>query len=207
MCVGGKTRTDAQGKVEKGWDHDPPAKEKLVPFGVVMLLTGALTLVFGSAETSDFWGDALQVWWSGVRAKCRGIRRLVIYLDNGPQNSGRRTQFLKRLVQFADWSGLEVRLVYYPPYHSKYNSIERCWSALERKWNGVLLTCWEVIQACALRMTWCGCHPRVERLVTTYAKKVSVPHAEMMTYNTRLKRSTTLPKYDITIKPSRPRGR
>ena len=43
------------------------------------------------------------------------------------------------MVQFADWSGLEVRLVYYPPYHSKYNPIERCWSALEKKWNGVLL--------------------------------------------------------------------
>jgi len=27
-------------------------------------------------------------------------------------------------------------LVYYPPYHSKYNPIERCWSALEKKWNG-----------------------------------------------------------------------
>ena len=59
------------------------------------------------------------------------ITRLVIYLDNGPDNSGRRTQFLKRMVQFADWSGLEVRLVYYPPYHSKYNPVERCWSALE----------------------------------------------------------------------------
>jgi hypothetical protein len=42
-----------------------------------------------------------------------------IYLDNGPKNSGRRTQFLKRMVEFADWSGLEVRLVYSPPYHSK----------------------------------------------------------------------------------------
>ena len=63
----------------------------------------------------------------------------MIYLDNGPKNSGRRTQFLKRMVEFADWSGLEIRLVYYPPYHSKYNPIERCWSALEKKWNGVLL--------------------------------------------------------------------
>ena len=26
--VGGKTRTDADGKAAKGWDHDPPAKEK-----------------------------------------------------------------------------------------------------------------------------------------------------------------------------------
>src|SRR5262249_20963520 len=89
-CAGEKSRTDGEGKVAKGWDHDPPAKEKLVPFGVLVLLTGALTLVFGSGETSDFWVDALQVWWCGVRASCRGIRRLVIYLDNGPHNCASR---------------------------------------------------------------------------------------------------------------------
>src|SRR5262249_26149475 len=154
---------------------------------------------------SDFWGDALQVWWRGVRRQYREIGRLVIYLDNGPENSGRRRQFLKRMVQFADGSGLVIRLVYYPPYHSKYNPIERCWSALEKKWNGVLLNCWEVIRACALRMTWKGVHPKVEGLLGDYAEKVSVPVAEMETYNTRLERSATLPKYDITIKPKKPR--
>jgi transposase len=205
--VGGKSRTDSEGRGEKGWDHDPPAKEKLVPLGVLVLLTGALTLVFGSGETSDFWVDALQVWWRGVRVKYRGISRLVIYLDNGPQNSGRRRQFLKRMVQFADWSGLVIRLVYYPPYHSKYNPIERCWSSLERKWNGALLNCWEVIRSLALRMTWRGAHPLVERLLRTYAKKVTVAAEEMEKYNARLERSATLPKYDITIKPKRPRGR
>ena len=133
--MGGKTRTDANGKVAKGWDHDPPAKEKLVPFGIVMRVTGALMLLFGSHETSDAWVDALQMWWLQVRSGFGHVKRLVIYLDNGPKNSGRRTQFLKRMVQFADWSGLEIRLVYYPPYHSKYNPIERCWSALEKKWN------------------------------------------------------------------------
>src|SRR5205807_3711501 len=108
---GGKTRTDGEGNVEQGWDHDPPAKEKLVPLGVLVLLTGALTLVFGPAGSSDFWVDGLQVWWRGARAGCRGVKRLVIYLDNGRENSGRRAQFLKRMVQFADWSGLAVRLV------------------------------------------------------------------------------------------------
>jgi transposase len=178
-----------------------------VPFGVLELLTGALTLIFGSQETSDFWVDALRMWWGGVRARYRGIKRLVIYLDNGPQNSGSRTQFLKRMVQFADWSGLVIRLVYYPPYHSKYNRIERCWSPLEKKWNGVLLTGWEVVKACALRMTWRKQHPVVERLEKTYAAKVSVSKAEMKTVNARLERSATLPKYDITIKPRKPRGR
>ena len=96
-------------------------------------------LLFGSHETSDAWVDALQMWWLRSGRASGTIKRLVIYLDNGPKNSGRRTQFLKRMVEFADWSGLEIRLVYYPPYHSKYNPIERCWSALEKKWNGVLL--------------------------------------------------------------------
>ena len=110
-----------------------------------MVVTGTLTLLFGSKETSDFWVDGLKVWWGRVSAGCRSIRRLVIYLDNGPNNSGTRTQFVKRMVEFADWSGLEVRLVYYPPYHSKYNPIERCWSGLEQKWGGALLTCLDVI--------------------------------------------------------------
>ena len=96
----------------KGWDHDPPAKAKLVPFGILMVATGALLLVFSARDTSDAWVDALKLWWLRVREGLGHIKRLVIYLDNGPKNSGRRTQFLKRMVQFADWSGLEVRLVY-----------------------------------------------------------------------------------------------
>jgi len=199
--VGGKTRTDADGKVTKGWDHDPPAKEKLVPFGILMLTISALMLVFGSEETSDAWVDALGMWWLHVRADLGHIKRLVIYLDNGPKNSGRRTQFLKRMVQFADWSGLEIRLVYYPAYHSKYNPIERCWSALEKKWNGVLLNCLKVVLQCALRMKWRGRHPTVKRLDGEYPNGVRVAAKEMKEYEARLERSATLSKYDITIKP------
>src|SRR5947209_17590772 len=66
MFVGGKTRTNSDGKVTKGWDHDPPAKEKLVPFGILSVATGALMLLFGSYETSDAWADALQMWWLQV---------------------------------------------------------------------------------------------------------------------------------------------
>jgi hypothetical protein len=166
-----------------------------------MLMSGALTLIFGSRETSDAWVDALQQWWRQVRLGLGHIKRLVIYLDNGPKNSGRRTQFLKRMVQFADWTGLEIRLVYYPPYHSKYNRIERCWSSLQKKWNGVLLNCLKVVLQCALRMTWKRLHPTVKRLHGTYPDGVRVPAKEMKQYEARLQRSATLPKYDITIKP------
>jgi transposase len=187
--------------VPKGWDHDPPTKRKLTPYGILTVATGALMLVFGSHDTSDAWVDALRLWWTRVRPGLGSIKRLVIYLDNGPKNSGRRTQFLKRMVQFVDWSGLEVRLVYYPPYHSKYNRIERCWSALERKWNGVLLNCWKVVLQCALRMRWKGRPPTVKRLAGEYPDGVRVPAKEMKQIEARLERSEALPKYDITIKP------
>ena len=199
--MGGKTRTDAQGEVPKGWDHDPPAKEKLVPFGILMVATGALMLRFGSYETSDAWVDALPVWWRQVRRGHKHVKRLVIYLDNGPKNSGRRTQFLKRMVQFADWSGMAVHLVYYPPYHSKYNPIERCWSALEKKWNGELRNGWEVVLQCARRMTWKGRHPIVKCLQGEYPDGVRVAAKEMKSYEARLQRSAALPKYDIIITP------
>jgi Rhodopirellula transposase DDE domain len=199
--VGGKTRTSADGEVTQGWDHDPPAKAKLVPFGILMVASGALMLLFGSHETSDAWADALQMWWGLVKADLGHVKRLVIYLDNGPKNSGRRTQFLKRMVEFADRSGLEIRLVYYPPYHSKYNRIERCWSALERKWNGVLLNSLEVVLQCALRMTWKGSHPTVRQLDGVYPDGVRLTAKEMRPIEARLERSTALPKYDIVIKP------
>ena len=132
-ALGGKTRTNAAGEVaEKGWDHDPPAKEKVVPSGILVLLTGVLTLIFGNKETSDAWVDALRMWWRQARLGPGHVKLLVIVSDNGPKNSGRRTQFLKHMVQFADETELAIRLAYFPPCHSKYNRVVRRWSALRK---------------------------------------------------------------------------
>ena len=48
---------------------------------------------------------------------------------------------MARLTAFADAFGLTIQLAYYPPYHSKYNPIERVWGVLEQHWNGDLLDC------------------------------------------------------------------
>ena len=50
--MGGKTRTGSDGKVTKGWDHDPPAKAKLVPFGILMVAVNSLIcyLMLGSLQ-------------------------------------------------------------------------------------------------------------------------------------------------------------
>ncbi len=61
-----------------------------------------------------------------------------------------RGKFLKRVVEFSDASGLEVRLAHFPPYHSKYNPIERYWGGLEKSWNGYLLDSVETVLKRAL---------------------------------------------------------
>lgn len=201
--MGEKTRTDKKGNVTQGWDHDPPPKEKQVPFGFLIMGISLLTLIFSNRETSDAWVDALMIWWKQIRDGFSHIKRLVFYLDNGPNNNGRRTQFLKRMVQFSDWSGLEVHLIYYPPYHSKYNPVERCWASLEKKWNGVLLKSVAIMLECAQRMTWKGRHPIIRTMTGVYPNGVSLTRTEMKKVELRLERSVTLPKYDILIRPKK----
>jgi transposase len=173
----------------------------LTPLGILLVASGALTLLFGTHETSAFWADGLKVWWQMVQARLTHVRQLVIYLDNGPHNSGTRTQFLKRLVEFADWSGLTLHLLHYPPYHSKYNPIERCWSPLEKKWNGTLLTSVKVVLQGALRMFWKGQHPTIKWLAGDYPDGIRVTGRAKKVLESRLERSTVLPKYDIIIRP------
>ncbi len=72
-----------------------------------------------------------------------------------------RTQFMHRLVEFAQRSHLTIRLAYYPPYHNKYNPIEQCWGNLEQHWNGALLDSVDAVIQYASTMTWKGQHPVV----------------------------------------------
>ena len=67
--------------------------------------------------TSDCLVDRLSDWWESVKARFAHITTLVINLDNGPECHSRRTQFMQRLLEFAQCYHLTIRLAYYPPYH------------------------------------------------------------------------------------------
>ncbi len=122
-------------------------------------------------------------------------------MDNGPESSGNRTQFLYRMVQLVDAIGKPIQLLYYPPYHSKYNPIERCWGILEQHWNGTKLIDAETMLEWAKSMTWKGLHPVVELSRDVYQKGISLGKAAMRAVEVRLKRDAKLPKYDILINP------
>ena len=152
-----------------------------------------------SKVTSDFIVDRLEQWWQEVRLRFLSVKTLVINLDNGPENHSRRTQFLKRIVEFARKYGLEVQLAYYPPYHSKYNPIERCWGILEMHWNGSLLDSIEAVVGFARSMTWKGKHPVVSVVETAYAKGVRLKPKEMKALESEVVRLAGLEKWFVEI--------
>ena len=77
-----------------------------------------------SNVTADFMIDALEDLWPSLKARFNP-HTIAINADNGPENSSRRSQFMKRLLEFSNYHGVAISLIYYPPYHSKYNPIER----------------------------------------------------------------------------------
>ena len=110
---------------------------------------------------------------------------------------------MARLANLADTTDLTIQLAYYPPYHSKYNPVERVWGVLEQHWNGLILDSRETVLRVAASMTWKGLTPVLEFIEKTYLTAVKLSHTAMALLETRLTRSLTLPKWFVTISPLR----
>jgi hypothetical protein len=183
-------------------DHDFQPAALVTPVGILLPTLDEL-FVYGitSKVTSDCLADCVERWWEQVRPRFPQITTLVINLDNGPENHSRRTQFMQRMVTFAQRSGLTIRLAYYPPYHSKYNPIERCWGILETHWNGALLDSIDAVMQFAASMTWKGTHPLVELVTTSYKTGVKLTKAAMQALEAQLTRLPGLEKWFVDIRP------
>ena len=92
-------------------DHDFQPEATVTPVGILLPASDDLFL-YGvtSKVTSDCLAERLVQWWDQVRPRFPEVTTLVINLDTGPENHSRRTPFLSRMVQFAQTSGLAVRL-------------------------------------------------------------------------------------------------
>jgi transposase len=194
---GGKSRVQVAAA-----DHDFAPAATVTPVGI-FLPTVAELFVYGvtSKVTSDCLVDRLAQWWEAVRQRFAHIKTLVLNLDNGPENQSHRTQFMHRLVDFVQHFRITLRLAYYPPYHSKYNPIERCWGILENHWNGTLLDSIDTVLAFTRTMTWQGKHPVVELVTTTYETGVKLAKDAMQRVEAQLKRLPDLEKWFVDIVP------
>ncbi len=195
---GGKARFEVAAA-----DHDFHPEEKLTPFGIFLPDKDELSLYFTpSRVTSDFIVDCLEDFWRKNRARFPQVETLLINLDNGPENHSRRTQFMKRLIDLVDAFEMTIKLAYYPPYHSKYNPIERVWGILEQHWNGQLLDRIDTVLNWAQTMTWNGQHPIVQWVEKTYQTGQRLTHKAMAALERRWVRCPALPKWFVHMEPT-----
>lgn len=181
-------------------DHDFQPTASVTPVGLFLPEHDELFLYQVTAKvTSDCLVDCLTRWWETVRERYAHITMLVLNLDNGPENHSHRTQFMARLVAFVAQYGIAVRLAYYPPYHSKYNAIERCWGILELHWNGALLDSLHTVVAYSASMTWKGLHPAVALVTTVYQTGVTLTKEAMAAVEAQIDRLPGLGKWFVDI--------
>ena len=197
---GGQSRTGT-----KGADHDFTPEGKLTPFGIFRPQTSESDLFFTDSKvSSDFMADALEQWIQTRGEALQDVRKLILDLDNGPENSGLRSQWLFRLVLLAQRFQWPIVLVFYPPYHSKYNPIERLWGILEGYWRGELLDSEAAVLGYAANMTYNEVHPQVHRVTKQYPKGVKRNQAEKDRLERWLTRKPGLEKWAIEITPPPP---
>lgn len=183
-------------------DHDF-AGEFITPFGILDLTDNSVELKFTESKaTADFMVDAIEDFWTKKRYK-ENKERLVIFADNGPENSSRRTQFMKRIIEFSAKNDVKVILAYYPPYHSKYNPVERVWGVLEKHWNGSILDSRETTLKFAGTMTWKGKNPVIDLVEKVYETGKKVKKVTMKMYEKMIERSEPIGKWLVTINPEK----
>jgi len=202
----GKSRVEI-----KAADHDfaDPKSPTVTPIGIFLPELDELFLyAVTSKVTSDCLVDRLVEFWEREKDRFSHIKTLVLNLDNGPENNSHRTQFMQRLVEFSRKYHLTIRLAYYPPYHSKYNPVERCWGVLEEHWDGSLLDSVDAVLEYAKTMVWKGGHPVVKLVTTLYQTGVKLTEEAMKALETHFKRLPLLDKWfvDIEFPPSSEQG-
>jgi hypothetical protein len=106
---------------------------------------------------------------------------------------------MKRIVDFSISSQLNLQLAYYPPYHSKYNPIERCFGWLEQHWNGSLLDTVETVLNFARTLTFKGKNPVVTLVEKVYATGVKLTTEAMAEIETQIHRLPHLKKWFVEI--------
>lgn len=184
----------------KALDHDFKADATLVPFGIYQPDSGQTDLWFSESKvTADFMVDRLKELSPRLASEHLDLEVLVINADNGPESSGSRTQWLKRLAEFAAEQQIVIQLAYYPPYHSKYNPVERVWGVLENHWNGELLSSVGKALGLARSMTYRGLNPIVKRVSKVYHSGVRLTKKAMEGVEAQISRMPGLEKWFLTI--------
>lgn len=163
----------------------------------------------GVSKVSKFFGVNQKTVYAGIKECEDGYTyptagTKVLLCDGGGSNSSSHKIVKQDFMDLANRLGMNIMVIHYPPYCSKFNPIEhRLFSQITRSWNGAPLTSVE------------NAAQRAELTTTATGLKVHV-HIDNKTYETGRKINADyfhrranqivfreiLPKWNYLIKPA-----
>lgn len=186
----------------KALDHDTIFDYSVKPFGILDLKTNEtfVTCTIHNS-TAEFKVDCIEKYVIEKNKKHQ-LKKLVIFLDNGPENSSRRRLWLKKLTNLSEKYKLIIQLVYYPPYCSKYNKIERVWARVQISWRRIMIESLDILIDCLNKITWEGINVKGYLSKKKYEKGIKISDCEMETIiNPHIIREEGLEKWSLVITP------
>lgn len=186
-------------------DHDTNPDYIVKPFGIMDLKTKEVKLYCTTSNsTADFKVDSIEEYLKQKLKINPNINKLMIFLDNGPENGSSRKLWKYRIIKLAiKYNIQQIELVYYPPYHSKYNMIEHYWGVLQRHWNGLIIDNLDKLIGAINSCTWSGINSKGYLSTTVYEKGRNIDVAELaeleknhITYNNQ-----NIKKWSLIITP------
>lgn len=190
----------------RAFDHDFASFSDgaIVPHGIYDIARNTGYLTIGTShDTSEFVCDNIEACWKRhLSAAYPDARMLVILCDGGGSNSSSHHIVKQDLIGLADRIGMQIVVMHYPPYCSKYNPIEhRLFSQITRSWSGTpILSADDASKRAAETMTKTGLKvfSRVVDKVYETGRKVSDGYREKLAR--RVVFDTQLHKWNYLIK-------
>lgn len=194
----------------KSNDHDFEtfAEAKIVPHGIYDVTKNVGYLTLGTNhDTSKFVCDNIaRVWNQDLHRQYAQAHTIVILCDGGGSNSSSHRIVKQDLMDLANRLNMNIFVMHYPPYCSKWNPIEhRLFSQITRSWSGApLLSIEQAAQRAARTTTSKGLTVHVNINNKTYDIQRPIDND----YERRLKWQVVhrpkLPKWNYLVKPDNP---
>ncbi len=121
-------------------DHDTNPDKIVKPFGIMNVETKETDVYCTTSNsTAEYKVNCLKEYITKLLSANPKITKIILFLDNGPENSSRRKLWMYHIIKLSIELNITIELAYYPPYHSKYNKIEHFWGVLQKHWSRLII--------------------------------------------------------------------
>lgn len=194
--------------IPQAYDHDFEtfANGTAVPHGIYDMKENTAYLTLGiSHDTSEFVCDNIaRVWHKYLSEKYANAHTIIILCDGGGSNSSRHHIVKQDFMELASRIKMNIQVVHYPPYCSKYNPIEhRVFPHITREWSGApLLNLKDFGDRAELAHTKKGLKVIVDYNLKRYdTKRKLFPDYDDMRHR-QITTGDILPKLNYSIRPA-----